>query len=560
MSGSQSGGVVNTRMVLEDGDFRRALDLVASLLKDTQRQINDTNRAVGDMGAQAERAAASARNFGNILGQAGFQIQDFAGQVQAGTSAMTALSQQGSQFLGVFGTGGAIAGAALTVGILASSLLGGRDAGAELNRVVEESDKLFREASASAREQTDALKNQAAAVNELSDLYASLSGAIGVFEGRRSAGKLAELAEQQADIRKRADAAVRDLLPLVQTRVDAARENALRAGRAFNVDDLSSELRDAFRAVAEFRATPDTSAATLATLANRLNEVAQAASTLEAPAERARVAIDALVPDAQKIDRQIAAQQRLQLAIENAATGVRLPTTEVTAPRVSAGRERAGIDTVLRDAQALQSAFDKVFDDAETRAEQRISRFADETSRAARSADDLAGVGREFATVFSSAFDGLISKGGSFADVLERLGLGVARILERQFITKPLEGALNSLLSGVSLSGLFGGIFGSGTPAARALGGPVDAGGAYRVGEAGPELFIPRTAGTIVPNSAMGGGPVFNIDARGAEPGVEARIRLVLAQEAPRISAYVRGDLTARVNRGGRDAATFGRR
>jgi hypothetical protein len=54
---------------------------------------------------------------------AGYQLQDFAVQVQGGTSAMTALSQQASQFLGVFGTGGAIAGAVLTVGILAMKLL-----------------------------------------------------------------------------------------------------------------------------------------------------------------------------------------------------------------------------------------------------------------------------------------------------------------------------------------------------------------------------------------------------------------------------------------------------
>jgi hypothetical protein len=67
-----------------------------------------------------DNAAGQARNFGGIVGQAGFQLQDFAVQVQGGTSALTALSQQGSQFLGAFGTVGAIAGAILTVGILAS--------------------------------------------------------------------------------------------------------------------------------------------------------------------------------------------------------------------------------------------------------------------------------------------------------------------------------------------------------------------------------------------------------------------------------------------------------
>jgi phage-related minor tail protein len=44
----------------------------------------------------------------------------------------------------------------------------------------------------------------------------------------------------------------------------------------------------------------------------------------------------------------------------------------------------------------------------------------------------------------------------------------------------------------------------------RATGGPVSANNTYMVGERGPELFVPRNAGTIVPNhrlsDAMGGG------------------------------------------------------
>jgi TP901 family phage tail tape measure protein len=48
-----------------------------------------------------------------------------------------------------------------------------------------------------------------------------------------------------------------------------------------------------------------------------------------------------------------------------------------------------------------------------------------------------------------------------------------------------------------------------GTTPRRAMGGPVDAGATYWVGELGPELFVPRGAGTIVPNSggrSSGGG------------------------------------------------------
>lgn len=38
---------------------------------------------------------------------------------------------------------------------------------------------------------------------------------------------------------------------------------------------------------------------------------------------------------------------------------------------------------------------------------------------------------------------------------------------------------------------------------AKADGGPVESGGAYLVGERGPELFVPRSAGAIVPNHSM---------------------------------------------------------
>lgn len=50
----------------------------------------------------------------------------------------------------------------------------------------------------------------------------------------------------------------------------------------------------------------------------------------------------------------------------------------------------------------------------------------------------------------------------------------------------------------------------------RAVGGPVQGRTPYLVGERGPELFVPNTAGNIVPNhqlgmGPMGGGPVINI-------------------------------------------------
>lgn len=54
----------------------------------------------------------------------------------------------------------------------------------------------------------------------------------------------------------------------------------------------------------------------------------------------------------------------------------------------------------------------------------------------------------------------------------------------------------------------------------RAAGGPVQAGKTYLVGEKGPEPFIPRRSGTILPNSALGGTTInatFNLHGKATE-------------------------------------------
>jgi hypothetical protein len=63
---------------------------------------------------QAYRAQQRIKRFASVgLQQAGYQVGDFIVQIQSGQNALVALGQQGSQLAGIFGTGGAIAGAIL---------------------------------------------------------------------------------------------------------------------------------------------------------------------------------------------------------------------------------------------------------------------------------------------------------------------------------------------------------------------------------------------------------------------------------------------------------------
>jgi len=90
----------------------------------------------------------------------------------------------------------------------------------------------------------------------------------------------------------------------------------------------------------------------------------------------------------------------------------------------------------------------------------------------------------------------------------------VLKNLQRQLI----ELAISQAVSGVGgvVSNFLSGIF---TPKPKAMGGPVSAGGAFLVGEKGPELLqMGSKSGNIIPNHALGGttNVVVNVDASGS--------------------------------------------
>ena len=82
----------------------------------------------------------------------------------------------------------------------------------------------------------------------------------------------------------------------------------------------------------------------------------------------------------------------------------------------------------------------------------------------------------------------------------------VANNVLNQLASKFLKMGINKLLGGLPI---IGDMF-------KAEGGPVSGGSPYIVGEKGPELFVPNSSGNIVPNHAMGGSMVINVDASGS--------------------------------------------
>ena len=113
--------------------------------------INQFHAANGKAASAFQAGSKSASRFGVVVGQAGYQMQDFAVQISGGQNAMAAFAQQGSQMLGVFGPAGAIAGAALAVGVLVARLF-------ETGPAVKSSAKYAEEAAAVWKKYGDTIK------------------------------------------------------------------------------------------------------------------------------------------------------------------------------------------------------------------------------------------------------------------------------------------------------------------------------------------------------------------------------------------------------------------
>ena len=125
-----------------------------------------------------------------------------------------------------------------------------------------------------------------------------------------------------------------------------------------------------------------------------------------------------------------------------------------------------------------------------------------------------------------------------------RLGFDDLRAVALSALNEIAASALQSAIGGggSGLAGLGASLVSAltGSPG-RATGGPVTGGRAYRVGERGPELFVPTSSGQVVANGGGGGRDVrvsIAVNGRGGES--EPRL---LAKSARQVARAVRGAL-----------------
>lgn len=169
-----------------------------------------------------------------------------------------------------------------------------------------------------------------------------------------------------------------------------------------------------------------------------------------------------------------------------------------------------------RGVENLEKALGKLPDVTKPAIEE-LSEFAKQAQRNIQDA-----LGDTLLSTLTGRFDDI---GRAWTDLLLRLTAQAAatRLGEALFGKDGSSGLLTDVFKTIFPS--------SGT---RALGGPVAAGGTYLVGENGPEVFRPAVAGSIVPNSALGGVTIHQTINVG---GGASRSEVVAAMQQARASA-----------------------
>jgi hypothetical protein len=559
-------------------------------------------RAMQTVTNSTTQAASSGNNLRYVVGQAGYQVQDFAVQVQGGTSALTALSQQGSQLLGVFGPAGAIAGAVLTVGILASQLLTAKTEAENTSTAVDAMAQAMAKAAADGARLAEMMAR-------VEGRFLSMQEAAEQQRRRAITADVQELGRLENDARLRAANADLAARQAANEAASMRGQLAPEYGLSFRAqEDLRITIRELEGRAESERGNAAAARAELERFSTNRSRTARLLTGEPTGGDR-----DA----AEALRRSLDDRYRINQEYEEKVAGLRrdnafglLPEGEIGRLEILAARRRnealarldrqpgggasvdrsdpsGALDRIRNQrATSLQREIDQLTRSVETpieRYQRRLEELAEVALRArsegnpipdetiSRSADAAladferleqgaersSNMGRELGMTFSSAFEDAIVKGKSFSDILKGIEQDIARIIIRQTITAPLSNAISGAVKNIDFGAIAKSLF-----PGKADGGPVSMGTTYLVGERGPELFTPGASGNITPNHAMGGmgnitySPTINVDARGSDANTLARARI----EAQAISQATIAQFADSIQRGGAAARLVGRR
>ena len=532
--------------------------------------VAKTRKAFQVIEGGAGKAAKATKLTARELTQMQFQLQDIGVQLASGQSPFMTLIQQGSQIGQMFGPGSSVMGALKATGAgvitfltnpINLAILGFASAAAIVPKVYEAI------AGPEARSAADMLKT----LNEHVDSLAA--GYEDVAKSAREAMKVIESVDvltvgfqrSENELKAGLAAAISDLTGMVShLRVemmsadDAMQFEGISRGQQ-EIVDLVSKLQSGNMTVAEFRdqiariALADNAEPDVRDLANALLDATVEARGLEAALDGIGKATEQLQRTRkEQINDYLSGELRKQakgmqsMEVKDTGDGSSLRDSFYSniekqqrkaaqaANKLARERERAA-EKVKREQESVRSYITtleqeialvgaSVLEKQKAANLNRLNASATDEQKARveqltetlyRNQQAWEAVDQATDFLADNAFDalmGIVDGTSSAEDALKGLVKQIARAaLEATLLGKgPLAGLFGVTPQTSALGSLFGGLLG------RAGGGNVSPTRPYVVGERGPEVFIPNTAGKVVANQNIvpantGGGTVVNI-------------------------------------------------
>lgn len=515
-----------------------------AMVKDFSKVDAASKKLDTRMTKTAKSVKTGMASMGRSSGQAGIQFQQFIGQVQGGQNVMVALSQQSADLGFVLGAPllGAVVGiTASVIGMAAAFLMTGKATKDFTFDVNEASESLEKLNDLSKAQVSVAIKKTGESMDSLSKEADKAGDTIAAINQKLDAGT-------KANIRfGKAGSAVIENIKLTKEETKKLTEEL--ATEQANLDVISQKYKeqsdllvkltsnkDGFsKKTNEQKDTIDKLVKSLEAQTIALEDGEEAAFRF-ATAQQLGLKVGEMLPA--NIDKQIDALFRLKEAQKQTKQD---EVKEKQAGTFAAGVTKRG----LSPSERLQADMDKLidlreqeliglqaFEAAKTSIEQQQSDLRkkiheDEAKSTAAAQQAVMGavLGAISATTSamlagmdeqSGAYKALfaIQKATQIAMTIANAEAAAAAVTARE---APLLG-LGAVAAGNLVRGLgyasAGIIAGTAIAGGRQFGGPVNAGSAYRIGEAGPEIFtsggknfmIPGENGKVIANDDIGGG------------------------------------------------------
>jgi len=544
-----------------------------SEVKGATKAVHGLGNSLRSTSVQQSGLTKKSKKFTMGIQQAGFQVGDFAAQVQNGTSAMVALGQQGPQLLGVLGVWGALAGAALAIG---TAIIKAKNAGKELKfdfkGIGADLGKLFEPAKPFFDQIGKAFKYVGGIfksllnglITGLAKFFTILSYTPAIFKDAwGKAGLYVDALKLRVEIfSQKSNMAVNEFLLKFKKKNKEVIDNIRRVWGGVT-NSISAVVAGLVNNIKSFFTNMKNNVVQM--FENMVNKIVDNVNWLLSFINKARqkVGMDQIElfkplelsgGDAESEYLKLGELARNAYSQGFNSVPLYIDVGGANQERILA-ESKEGLFRAAEELSRLQSALNEPLSSVEDlyAALEKVGSFdlgkyfswgAKEAKKNLKKIKSDAELARDaLSSSMETAFMSLVDGTKSVKDAFRDMASAVIKELYRIYVVKKITGMVTGFLEGSNVP-LFGG---------KANGGPVGAGGSYLVGERGPEIFTPSTSGTITPNSKSGGAGsgvtvVQNIN---ISTGVQQTVRAEIRQMMPQIAQSAKAAVVDSKRRGG---------